>query len=181
MIIVTYMVIAQIKATVRPTKFAQREVAKIMYLRGKSFLRAAMLLRREGGYEYVVLHILCQGIEVILKGLLLLENYDKYRPLLRVFGHDLAVLVKEAIMLFRLRRLDGQLESQLNALNTLYRKHLLRYASSIDILIEPSSIESNHVLRKTAAVIRLCERQIEKNSINNRLEPTAEKRGGSAT
>lgn len=155
------MATVQIKGTARLTTHGKRELAKFMYLRGKSFLGAALFLRNAGGYEYVVLHLLCQGVEVVVKALLLFHDYDTYKPQLKKFGHDLPKLVDEALRLFNLRPLEANLEDQLKKLNDLYTQHLLRYASSVDILIDASTIPSDLVLRKSAAVIRLCERHIE--------------------
>ena len=42
----------------------KRMVAETMYAKGQAFVIAAALLRRNGGYEYAVLHLLCQGVEV---------------------------------------------------------------------------------------------------------------------
>ena len=55
----------------RLTIHGKRLVAESMYAKGKGFLGAALLLRREGGYGYVVLQLLCQGVEITLKALLL--------------------------------------------------------------------------------------------------------------
>lgn len=48
------------------TAHGKRLVASSMFAKGKAFLGAAILLRQKGGYEFVVLHLLCQGIEVTL-------------------------------------------------------------------------------------------------------------------
>jgi hypothetical protein len=61
----------------------KRFVAESMYQKGKSFLGAALELHTKPGHEYVTLHLLCQGIENLLKGLLLLKAFDKYNPALR--------------------------------------------------------------------------------------------------
>jgi hypothetical protein len=57
------------------------------YQKGRYFIGAALLLRKHGGDEYVVLHLLCQGVEIVLKALLLLHDFDKYRTLLKGYGH----------------------------------------------------------------------------------------------
>jgi hypothetical protein len=53
----------------------KQEIAAAMYVKGKNFLGAAMLLRQKGGYEYVVLHLMCQGIEITLKAFLLFKDH----------------------------------------------------------------------------------------------------------
>ncbi len=42
-----------------------------MYAKGKAFLGAAIFLRKKNGYDFVVLHLIFQGVVVMLKGLLL--------------------------------------------------------------------------------------------------------------
>ena len=47
---------------------AKPKIAQSMYDKGKNFIGAAILLRRLGRQtEYVVLHLICQGMEVIPK------------------------------------------------------------------------------------------------------------------
>jgi len=76
------------------TIHGKRVVAESMYAKGKSFIGAALLLRQWEGYEYVVLYLLCQGIEITLKGLLLMKDYDRYKGKLKpVFGHNIKELV----------------------------------------------------------------------------------------
>lgn len=60
---------------------SKRYGAGSMYLNGKAFIGEAILTSRQGSSEqtdYVVLHLLCQGIECTLKGLLLLRDYDRF-------------------------------------------------------------------------------------------------------
>ena len=68
-------------------------------------MAAAVLLRKHGGDKYVVWHLLCQGIEIILKALLLFLDYKKYNKLQRTFGHDLEKIISAAIVAYRLRPL----------------------------------------------------------------------------
>lgn len=140
-------------------------VAESMYAKGKNFLGAALLLRQKKGYEYVVLHLLCQGIEIILKGVLLTKDYNKYIGRLKknkkdpsTFGHDLMKLALACINEFNLRPLCPNLVAELEGLNTLYSRHRLRYGTFFDILVNPDTIESKYAMRKTIAVIRLANR-----------------------
>ena len=145
------------------TPTGKNAISMSMYLKGKNFLAAAMLLRKNNGYEYVVLHLLCQGIEITLKALLLRANYDKYKTKLRKYGrsgHDLVPLVADALEEFNLKPLKPNLESELSSLAALYSSHSLRYVSLYDVFVDPKSIKSDLVLRRTAALVRLSERAI---------------------
>jgi hypothetical protein len=134
----------------------KRMVAETMYAKGQAFVIAAALLRRHGGYEYAVLHLLCQGVEVSLKGLLLLSNYDQYKPrLAKPFGHHLIPIANAATSEFGLHSLRPALRSELATLSTLYSKHWLRYGSGYDLLVSATTIQSQQVFRRTAAVFRL--------------------------
>jgi hypothetical protein len=134
-------------------------VAQSMYAKGKSFLGAAILLRQKGGYEYVVLHLLCQGIEIVLKGVLLAVDYDKYKPKLKQLGHDLLKITDAATDAAGLPALRPRIRTEMESLNRLYSRHLLRYGSGYDILVDPSTIPSRLVLRRMAALLRLVERK----------------------
>jgi hypothetical protein len=137
-------------------------VASALYSKGRSFVGAAVLLQKHGGDEYVVLHLLCQGIEIILKALLLFLDYKKYEKLQRKFGHDLDKVISAAIAGYRLRPLRPALAAEITALNNFYSKHLLRYAGLQDIFILPGSIESERTFRRLTAVLRLANRELAK-------------------
>ena len=61
--------IVSVAGTAHLSTHGKRVVAESMYAKGKAFLGAAILLRSKNGHEYVVLHLLCHGIEITLKGL----------------------------------------------------------------------------------------------------------------
>jgi hypothetical protein len=132
-----------------------------MYLKGKNFLGAALLLRRNGGYEYVVLHLICQGLEVVLKGLLLLKDFKKYEPKLKEkYGHNLVRLADDVLHTFQLRPLRPALRTELQALSSLYAKQLLRYGTVYDIFVNANTVASSLVLRRFEAGVRLAEREL---------------------
>ena len=141
------------------TAHGKRLVAASMFAKGKAFLGAAILLRQKGGYEFVVLHLLCQGIEVTLKGLLLFMDYDKYKPKLRHIGHKLLSVSEATAKAAGLPPLKKDVRTELEVLSNLYSQHLLRYGSGYDIFVNPSTIPSNRVLRRMVAVLRLAERK----------------------
>jgi len=149
--------------------YGRGRVALSMYVKGKNFLAAAILLRQHGGpvaNEYVALHLICQGVEIVLKGLLLFRNYEKYKTMLRKpLGHNLKKLVKTATTEFRVRPLSAKHMQEIEQLSNLYSNHILRYGNGYDILVNSSTIPSELTLRKITAIIRLSERHI-KNEIH---------------
>jgi hypothetical protein len=140
-----------------------------MYHKGKGFIGAAILLSHHEGHEYVVLHLLCQGIENTLKGLLLLKNYDAYQPRLkRTLRHNLEAISAEATLAFNLNPIRPNVASQLHRLNSLYSRHLLRYGSFYDVLLDARTLPYDLVLRRLAAIFRPCPDL----APNNSMEPT---------
>jgi hypothetical protein len=138
--------------------YGRQLIALAMYRRGKHFIAAGVLLEREGGDQYAVLHLLCQGIEIALKGILLILDFERFEPKLREYGHDIAKVAQDVNRVFRVKSLSPSLTSELNALNKFYRQHLLRYAGMQDIFIDPASFKRGQVIRRIAAVIRLTDR-----------------------
>src|SRR4051794_14305376 len=112
-------------AVAKLTSHGKRLCAESMYSKGKAFLAAAVLLRQHGGSEFVALHLVCQGIEIVLKGLLLLQDYDTYQPKLRKYGHDLSRIAIHVLSAFQLNPLRPRLAAELQLLSSLYGKHLL--------------------------------------------------------
>lgn len=139
----------------------KRMAAESMYEKGKSFIGAALLLRQRRGYEYVVLHLLCQGMEITLKGLLLMKNYDDYEGKLKhPFGHNIRALAEAAIIEFDVQPMRPALEAELEMLSTLYSRNRLRYGTVYDVLVNPATISSDLALRRMHAVIRLANRHV---------------------
>jgi hypothetical protein len=138
-----------------------------MYEKGRSFIGAAILLRQRGGYEYVVLHLLCQGIEIVLKSFLLFHSYDTYKPLLRKLSHDLEKIADTVLTAFKLKPLPASVRTELRTLNSLYAKHLLRYGSFYDVLVDASTIPAERVSRRILAAIRLAQRGIKTRAPSN--------------
>jgi hypothetical protein len=154
------MTIKSARATLGPTTHGKREMAKLFYEKGKHFIGAAILLRNRGGDEYVVLHLLCQGTEIILKALLLLRDFDKFYPLTKKYGHKLKPLVSDALNEFKLRQLRPAVSEELEKLDELYQGHQLRYGLLINVFINPASIPSRLVLGRVGAAMRLANREL---------------------
>jgi len=149
------------------TKRGKILVAQSMYGKGTSFIGASILLRERGGYEYVALHLLCQGIEIVLKSFLLFHSYDTYKPLLRQLSHDLEKIADTVLTAFKLKPLPASVRTELRTLNSLYGKHLLRYGSFYDVLVDPSTIPSERVCKRILAAIRLVQRRIKTTAPSN--------------
>ena len=126
-----------------------------MSQKGRAFIGAALLLRQRGGYEYPVLHLLCQGIEVLGKGHLLSIDYQAHMPKLKSYGHNLIRLAEVVEQVSNLSILKPLVRSELDVLSKLYSKHLLRYGSGYDVLVDPTTIPSDRVLRRLAAIFRV--------------------------
>jgi hypothetical protein len=140
------------------TDYGKRGVASLMYDRARGFAGASALLGKVGGegLAYVQLHLLCQSIEIALKAVLLRLNYDKYRPKLRMFGHDLPALVKEvSLAVGRNKQLSAALGKELAVVGTLYASQRLRYASDFDLFVNPHTIPTRRVEFAFLAMIKL--------------------------
>jgi hypothetical protein len=86
------------KGEAGPSTAGKRAQALAMYNKGKGFLIAANSLNsfvntfpeaerfeiagKCEQYKYVAIHLFCQSIEIILKGILLVNDFDKYKPFL---------------------------------------------------------------------------------------------------
>jgi hypothetical protein len=95
-----------IKAT-EPGKLTiggKRLSAEIMYYKGIEFIEASLLLKRaQQTSSFVHIYLLLKRIEILLKGILLLEDYDKYnhRILKKKFRHDISLLLTEVKSILR--------------------------------------------------------------------------------
>ena len=139
--------------------YAKSLVARAMYEKGKAFVGAALLVNQKNGNASVVLHLLCQGIEIVLKAMLLARDYDHYKPRLKDLGHNLVKAAAAARKATGLNIYTGSALAELQSLNTYYLQHLLRYASNFDIYIDPASIPHERVVRHTLALVRYTERK----------------------
>ncbi len=149
------------------TPAAKSLVGRSMLRKGEGFIAAAVLLSRQNqqadeGFEWAVLHLWCQGIEVALKGLLLLRDYDGNRPKLKKIGHDLYKVVQATLDAYGLKPMRPALAVELMALSRLYSAHLLRYGSNYDVLVRPQTVARERVQRRTAACLHLAHRELAK-------------------
>ncbi len=145
------------------TDYAKRAIASWMLERGHSFLKSAILLKRAEGSKDVELYNVCQGIEVTLKGLLLLSEYDKFNPLLkRTYGHRLVKLGNAVISEYGIKPLSEKESEELVKLDNYYRRNYLRYAGIHDIFLPSGKLEYNHLLKKLVAAYRMIDRELNK-------------------
>ena len=142
------------------TSYAKRLTAQLYYKKGCHFVAAAILLDQNDGDLYVVLQLLCQGLEIMAKALLLLKNFDKYQPLVEKYRHRLYPLVSDALAEFKLNRLRPHTSAELENLSKMYSGHVFRYNRLACVLIDPKSISFKLTLRRTGAGIRLADREM---------------------
>lgn len=123
-----------------------------MYEKGRSFVMAGGLVKAYEGHRFVYLHLMCQGLECIGKALLLESNYEKYEPVLKDgYGHDLKVLIAEVDRNAGNRFFSEAASKELNALNTFYKKHMLRYGNPLDFKKQSASLSAEHLHRELVA------------------------------
>lgn len=150
-----------LSGTAKPTKYGKLLIAHAFYEKGGNFLQASVLLQKHGGNMFVVEHLFCQGLELIFKGLLLFRDYDKYKRQLKKIGHDLKELVNVALAAFGLNGLDPKSAKELETMSNFYGSHLLRYGSSVDVLMAPPSL-GRALQRKIMASLRLAKKLVRK-------------------
>ena len=117
------------------TSYAKRLTAQLYYKKGCHFVAAAILLDQNDGDLYVVLQLLCQGLEIMAKALLLLKNFDKYQPLVEKYRHRLYPLVSDALAEFKLNRLSGGRAGWLGR----YHSGVCRNPRRVSCLVRPNT------------------------------------------
>jgi hypothetical protein len=143
------------------TKHGKRRIAQSMYQRGLSFIGASVLLQQKAGYSFVCAHLMCQGLEIVLKSLLLFNDYDKYLPKLdNKFSHNLVRLANKASQIYGLKPMRLPLRDELDTMNNLYKSHFLRYGDARDLFLDPNSIHDKLLVRRVIALVRLANREL---------------------
>ena len=147
-------------------------VANALFRKGKAFLKSAELIatNNDEPTQYVARHLVCQGLEIVLKAMLLLRDYDKYEPKLRKqFRHDLVGIANEVVSIYNLKPFRVGVGAELRNLSDFYSKHLLRYAGLQDMLIESRTIGYKRVLKHLAPAIDVAEDFRTPNSAHNAI------------
>jgi hypothetical protein len=140
-------------------------MANSEFEKGLAFLGACYLLRHKALTEpqqYVALHLLAQGAELLMKGCLYGKDYITNRKKGRKIGHDLAVAYSECEKAFDLRPLRQHEVLQLQALSELFKSNTLRYSGLNDIFIAPSTIDTSLLERRIKCGVRLGRREFRK-------------------
>ena len=137
-------------------------ITKAMYLRGKQFFLAAYLLYEKIGKEYAFLHLLCQGLEITLKSALLYKDYDKNKiQLSKPLGHNLDKILKLYLLEYGIKRIDKRISSEIIELNSFYKTHRMRYASTVDILIDPKTIKTTWSIKLIARLVKSFDKEFD--------------------
>lgn len=139
----------------------EKEIAVETLKKGENFIRTALLLRKNNSDENVVLSMICQGIENILKGLLLSKDYVRYEPLLRrKFGKNLLRLYYRTTKEYRIYNLDARAVNELKILAYLYKNQFLHYGHLINLLNDDKAFESGHLLRKLFQILNYVKKKL---------------------
>ena len=147
------------------TNFGRQCIARTEFDKGVGFLAAGRLLEPycvNEAVRYVRLHLMCQGLELVLKSVLLAKDFGKYRTQLRnpkLFGHDLIKTAEAAEREFGVSTMRPGLRAELEDLARLYAGHHLRYSGLNDIFIDPTTINVGHVVPRVAALVKLMNRE----------------------
>jgi hypothetical protein len=136
--------------------------------KGKAFIGASLLLCQKGSgenFEYVTLHLLCQGVEIILKSLLLLQDFNKYYPMLqeqkKLKHHDLCKIAEIFCNAYAVR-FRPAVKKELRGLTAGFASGGFRYASLHDVFIAPNTIPHRNVFRWIGAIVRMANRELMK-------------------
>ena len=139
----------------------EHEIAVETLKKGENFIRTALLLRKNNSDENVVLSMICQGIENILKGLLLAKDYVRYEPLLRrKFGKNLLRLYYRTRKEYKIKNLDARAVNELQILAYLYKNQFLHYGHLINLLNDDRAFESGHLLKKLFQILAYVKKKI---------------------
>ena len=148
----------------RPTIHGKQLKADIMYNKGKEFVIASILLNQQSAQQtFVQIHLLLQGLEIILKSILLSKDYDKYNSQIKgKFGHNIPKLVTEVKTLYGLKNINKEFDKELQATNGHYLSSNLRYGSLLDIFINVSTVSVDAIADKTFKLIKILDDRREK-------------------
>ncbi len=109
-----------------------------MYEKGRSFVMAAGLVLGYQGHKFVYFHLLCQGFQNIGKALLLLQDYDKYRPL----------LLREVNKISDSDFFSVNASEEVFQLNDFYMNHSFRYGDDKSDFKDISFLHTDYLHRE---------------------------------
>jgi len=154
----------------RPSLFIKRMTARRTFTMGVEFVSAGMFLRRQNQKSSASLHLLCQGMELILKSLLLDKDYDNFKKKIRSQRdqHDLYSLAEMVEAEYHYKKVRPRLKAQLKELSDLYRRNRLRYPNTLFSFGYHLWLDTDLVFWKLVAVARLARRTIFASDDNGR-------------
>jgi hypothetical protein len=141
---------------------SKKLIAESWARRGMAFVVAASLLSEHApkseDAQFAALHMLAQGTEILLKGLLLLKDFDGYKPKMKSLGHNLNRIADEVVKAYAVPVLREPLNDELVTLSDWYSKHLLRYESGRILFIPSSVIQNKRIVARLSVIYRLVQR-----------------------
>ena len=153
--------VVNMSGTGGPSTYSKQVLAVEMFYRGRDSALAGALLHQNVGQSYMALYLLCQAVELVGKSLLILHDYDSFKPTLRALGHDLVAILWACETEFKLAPFTPAFWREIAALNAFYVQNL-RYASIADTFIDPRSIESKRTKRKLLAALKVARHHLPK-------------------
>ena len=109
----------------------------------------------------VTANLMCQGIEVVLKALLIYKDKSKYGPKLRrEYGHDLVKLADEVLRVYKLKPMSQSVRAELVFSSKLYESHFLRYGDARELVFNAGSIQDKHLVPRLVAAMKLAQREL---------------------
>ena len=148
------------------TKYGKQLIAQQMYKKGRGYIFAALLLKKQEVFGSVVTQLLLHGLENILKGGLLLADYEKYKPLLKYskkkadsIGHNLEKAFSHFEVEFHKIKRGKKFDSEIKELNKYYQQHFLRYGGLADIFLSLDSLKHNWTFKMAYKIITLLDKK----------------------
>ncbi|MDB4988662.1 MAG: hypothetical protein JWN04_3840 [Myxococcaceae bacterium] len=146
--------------TMRQSQARRRLHGLSLYEKGGHFAAAGVLLQRNGRNGFVVQHLFCQALELMLKGLIIVKNDKVTEKQLKGLGHDIEKLATHVRSVYGLSALSKHAAKELTDLTIDFTLHQLRYGSRADVLFGPPVDAQNRLRRLVFAIARRAERHL---------------------
>ena len=139
----------------KAAKAGQKMIAQHLFDKGKSFIAAAVLLDQKKGSNDVVLHLICQGLEIIQKALLLAKDYGRFEPMLKKWRHDLVLAADQLQSAYGFNPIDESDRADLEEINVYYCQHLLRYSEIRNFIGGTQHLSGEKALRRAVSLLEI--------------------------